>query len=298
MILFLTVTGQTLLWGCFAIASSVILTIIVLRRSLRHRTDAPSLSGEQQIAQRNKYHRVNPFRWTSDLLKAGLACSLLLVLLAFNYTRYELPVPAIELPELEPIIEMNIPITTTPPPPPPPPPPPVIEPVESEEILEDEPEFVSQDIAADEPVEVSPPAALVPPPTPTPPAPPPVPVVEDPFVIVERMPLFPGCEGDSYAENRKCSDRELLQFIMKRVRYPKLAREVGVEGTAVVRFVVERDGQITNIELLRDPGAGTGAEAIRVVKTMQEQSGIWTPGKQRGVPVRVMYNLPVRFKMK
>lgn len=85
----------------------------------------------------------------------------------------------------------------------------------------------------------------------------------------------------------------MLQFIYSNIKYPSIARENGVEGMVVVKFVVEKDGSITLPEVIRDIGAGCGQEALRVVSMMPK----WEPGKQRGRAVRVQFNLPVKFKL-
>ncbi|MGB3548634.1 MAG: energy transducer TonB [Saprospiraceae bacterium] len=89
----------------------------------------------------------------------------------------------------------------------------------------------------------------------------------------------------------------MLEYIYKNIKYPAIARENGVEGTAVVTFVVEKDGTVSDARVVRDPGAQTGDEALRVVKLMNTEKIKWTPGKQRGRPVRVQFNLPVKFKL-
>lgn len=78
---------------------------------------------------------------------------------------------------------------------------------------------------------------------------------------------------------------------------PGSGRENGIEGTAYIAFVVEKDGSISDPKILRAPGGGLGEEALRVVKLMNEMNLNWKPGQQRNVPVRVMFNLPVRFKL-
>lgn len=114
------------------------------------------------------------------------------------------------------------------------------------------------------------------------------------FKVVEDNPAFPGCEGISdKAEKKRCADEKMLQFIYSNIKYPAIARENGVEGMAVIKFVVEKDGSITSPEIARDIGAGCGAEALRVVQMMPK----WEPGKQRGRAVRVQFNLPVKFKL-
>ena len=89
----------------------------------------------------------------------------------------------------------------------------------------------------------------------------------------------------------------MLEFIYKNIKYPTIARENGVEGVCVIRFVVEKDGTISEPEILRNIGAGCGEEALRVVKKMNTLPQKWTPGKQRNSPVKVRFNLPVRFKL-
>jgi protein TonB len=119
------------------------------------------------------------------------------------------------------------------------------------------------------------------------PAPPPVVEVEvegkpeEVFKVVEQKPEFPDGEA------------AMLKFIYDNIKYPSIARENGVEGMVVVSFVVEKDGSISDARIARDIGAGCGQEAVRVVNMMPK----WNPGKQRGRPVRVQFNLPVKFKL-
>ncbi len=114
------------------------------------------------------------------------------------------------------------------------------------------------------------------------------------FKVVDEMPLFPGCEEVTEIGKRNlCSQKKLLTFIYENVKYPKEAREAGIEGMAVVRFVVEKDGSIADAEIVRSIGSGCDEEVLRVVYLMPN----WTPGKQEGKPVRVQFNLPVRFKL-
>ncbi len=102
------------------------------------------------------------------------------------------------------------------------------------------------------------------------------------FTVVEQDPEFPG------------GMEALLKYLAQNIKYPPLARDNGITGKVFVTFVVERDGSIANVKLLRDIGGGCGAEAIRVVKSMPK----WNPGKQRGKAVRVQFNLPVNFTLK
>jgi protein TonB len=111
---------------------------------------------------------------------------------------------------------------------------------------------------------------------------------------VEEMPVFGDCVALPLSERRQCSDAALLSYIYKHIRYPGAARENGIEGTVYVQFVVEKDGSASQVKILRDIGGGCGREVERVVAEMPKWS---VPGKQRGRPVRVQFNLPVKFKL-
>lgn len=119
------------------------------------------------------------------------------------------------------------------------------------------------------------------------------------FKVVEEMPRFPGCENpDSTIEaKQRCSDRRLLEFVNQNIEYPFEAREKGSEGTVVISFVVEKDGSLSQITILRNVEGGCGDEAVRVVNLMNVAGLRWVPGKKDGKPVRVQFNLPVKFKL-
>lgn len=101
------------------------------------------------------------------------------------------------------------------------------------------------------------------------------------FEVVEQMPMFPG------------GPTALLQYLSSNVKYPVVAQENGVQGRVVVSFVVERDGSITDVRVVRSVDPSLDKEAQRVVRSMPR----WTPGKQNGSAVRVKYNVPVSFKL-
>lgn len=96
---------------------------------------------------------------------------------------------------------------------------------------------------------------------------------------------------------KSCSDRKMLEFIYNNLRYPAEAKANKAEGTAVITFAVEKDGSMKDIRIARDLTFGCGEEALRVVNLMASQGVRWTPGLQNGVPVRVQFNIPVRFKL-
>lgn len=101
-------------------------------------------------------------------------------------------------------------------------------------------------------------------------------------VLVENDPSFPGGMEAMY------------KFLAENIKYPQEAKDNNITGRVYVSFVVELDGSITNPRLLRDIGGGCGQEAIRVVKLMPR----WNPGKEKGQPVRVQFNLPISFSLR
>lgn len=133
----------------------------------------------------------------------------------------------------------------------------------------------------------------------TPPPPPPPPLAEEEiFKIVERMPLFPGCSTSlTYDDRKQCAGEKFYEFIYSNIKYPAIAKDNGVEGMVVISFVVERDGTLSGIRILRNPGAGLGDEALRIVESMNTSGIRWAPGQQRGRAVRVQVNYPIRFRI-
>ena len=121
--------------------------------------------------------------------------------------------------------------------------------------------------------------------------------IKEIFKVVEEMPRFPGCEHMPAAERKACADKSMLEYIYQNVVYPKEAEKNKTEGTAVVQFVIEKDGSLSDVKVVRDPGDGIGAAAADVVNKMIKDDIRWMPGKQRGTPVRVMFNLPVKFRL-
>ncbi|MBN8680496.1 MAG: TonB family protein [Chitinophagales bacterium] len=104
---------------------------------------------------------------------------------------------------------------------------------------------------------------------------------DDYFTYVEEMPQYPGGEA------------ELLKFLKDKQIYPQLAKENGIQGMVVLSFIVEKDGSLSNFQVLRDIGGGCGQEALRMVRAMPK----WIPGKQKGQVIRVKYTLRVSFRL-
>ena len=101
------------------------------------------------------------------------------------------------------------------------------------------------------------------------------------YQIVEEMPKFPGGED------------ALMDYVSKNVVYPKEAQEKGISGRVFVGFIVEKDGSVSDVKVLRGIGGGCDEEAVRVISGLPK----WKPGKQEGKPVRVSYQMPINFKL-
>ena len=99
--------------------------------------------------------------------------------------------------------------------------------------------------------------------------------------MVEQKPSFPG------------GDAAMMKWLGENISYPAAASEEGVEGRVTVQFIVEKDGSVSNVQVVRGKHPALDAEAVRVVKKMPK----WTPGRNNGQPVRVTYNLPVTFRL-
>lgn len=141
----------------------------------------------------------------------------------------------------------------------------------------------------------APPALQPPPPPPPPPAPPAVQKPEKPasgkatktggnkdvYMQVEQMPEFPG------------GNEAMAKYIGESVKYPEEAKKKGIQGICYVTFIIEKDGTVSTTKIIRGIGGGCDEESIRVVKNMPK----WAPGKDKGKPVRVQFNMPISFKL-
>jgi periplasmic protein TonB len=126
------------------------------------------------------------------------------------------------------------------------------------------------------------PKAVAPPPPPPPPEPKKEePKVETVFTIVEQMPQY------------AAGEKAMFKYLSENIKYPAVARENGIEGTVYLGFIVDPEGNITNVTIKRGVSGGCSEEAVRVVSGMPK----WTPGKQQGRAVKVNFTLPVKFKL-
>ena len=204
----------------------------------------------------------------------GFVLVLSLCYVALEWTEHE--VVKYEVTDMDFLIEEEIDIQqtsqeTTPPPPPPP-----VQEVEVLNVVEDDVETETIEINTEDekdveviiqaPVEVKDEDE-----------------VEDVvFVVVETMPEFPG------------GQQALFKYLSENVKYPVIAQENGIQGRVICQFVVNKDGKIVDVEVVRSGGdPSLDKEAIRVIKSMPP----WKPGKQRGKAVRVKYTVPVNFRL-
>ena len=104
---------------------------------------------------------------------------------------------------------------------------------------------------------------------------------EEVFMVVEEAPEFPG------------GTQECMKWLGKNIVYPQISAEQGIQGRVTVSFVVNKDGSIVDATILRGVDPYLDKEALRVVNKMPK----WKPGKQRGKPVRVKFNLPITFRL-
>lgn len=295
--MFLSLSSGQLMLTLAGIALSLVGIIILFRyRLIQSKIDT---SHQSSVAsERNKYPQANYFKLRSLFLKVGMITSLGLVILAFSWTSGAALISGniesdIYLEEIE-----MIPRTKTPPKPEPPKPRKVEEVPEEDFPEEDTIEFVDDQIEdpdfisfyeAKQEVE----------PAPMPEAPPVVEVEEETEILIfaEEMPNLKSCaDQGNKAERWACSQLEMLKYVNSQIRYPPLARENGIQGTVVVSFVINENGALDDITLVRDLEGGCGMEVMRIMDKMNKKLK-WNPGRQRGKAVKVKVNLPVKFKL-
>ena len=211
----------------------------------------------------------------STFVLIGLVVTLFVIWRVFEYKSYDKQVvdnlqAAVEVIEEE-MVEITKQEQPKPQPPAPKPQVTQIEIVDNEEEIEDEIEIdaeVSQDEVIEEyfaPAEIEEEEI----------------VEAEIFKVVEVMPEFPGGAA------------KMMEYIQKNMKYPMMARESDIQGRVFVNFVVEPDGSISNVTVMRGIGGGCDEEALRVVNSMPK----WKPGKQRGSAVRCSFTVPIIFKL-
>lgn len=113
-----------------------------------------------------------------------------------------------------------------------------------------------------------------------------------PFAVIEDVPIFPGCEQVAKEERRACFEQKIQEHVKKNFKYPEIALEMGIQGKVHVQFIINVDGNITNIKT-RGPDRLLENEAERIIATLPKM----TAGKQRGRSVKVPFSIPVTFKL-
>lgn len=209
-------------------------------------------------------------KFTGLFFNIGLSISLGVVLFAFEFKTYQdhlIKVISAVPSEMEILPEIPITVHT---PPPPPKDQPILKEVDDEVIIETNLENIIDieiaDIPVIEDINI------------------PIPKIEKSDEIFEIVETAPTPEGGMEQWNA---------YLRKNLKYPSQAKRMGIEGTVYISFVVNSDGSIQDVKLLRGIGAGCDEEALRVVQNAPK----WNPGKQRGRAVRVQMSLPIRFKL-
>ena len=197
-------------------------------------------------------------------LQSGLIASLFIIIILVRINLYSEPPtpPPIEIQEE--VVMEDIEITKQIETPPPPPRPPVPVEVPNDQIIEDDVVDLDLDFDLDGPMDLPPP----PPPADD--------DEEDFFIVVEQMPEPIGG----------------IAAVQKLVKYPEMARRAGIEGRVTIQFVVSETGEIENPVVMRGIGGGCDEAALEAVKKAK-----FTPGMQRGRPVRVQFSLPIYFRL-
>ena len=204
----------------------------------------------------------------------GLVLVLSICYVAFEWTEKE--VTKYEVTDTDFFFEEEIDIQQTTQETPPPPPPPAVQEVEVLNVVEDDVEVETIEINTEDDKDVE---VVIAPPVEAP-------VEEEEeeviFMVVETMPEFPG------------GQQALFKYLGENVKYPVIAQENGIQGRVICQFVVNRDGSIVDVVVVRSSGEPSlDKEAVRVINSMPK----WKPGKQRGKPVRVKYTVPVNFRL-
>ena len=204
----------------------------------------------------------------------GLVLVLSICYVAFEWTEKE--VTKYEVSDTDFFFEEEIDIQQTTQETPPPPPPPAVQEVEVLNVVEDDVEVEEIEINTEDDKDVE---VVIAPPVEAP-------VEEEEeeviFMVVETMPEFPG------------GQQVLFKYLGENVKYPVIAQENGIQGRVICQFVVNKDGSIVDVVVVRSSGEPSlDKEALRVINSMPK----WKPGKQRGKPVRVKYTVPVNFRL-
>ncbi len=222
---------------------------------------------ESKSAFVKKYPEADMEHQRGIFLRFGFICALGFALFAFTWTTYDNKESSLGPLVVDEEIIVEPPQTKQEKPPPPPPPPPKLDIVKDEEKVEDDPIIKEMDVDEDTEIEI-------------------LEIEEDVideneiFMIVEDPPAFPG------------GPNALQQYLLK-APYPPIASENDIEGTVWVYFVVDKDGSVINVKVARGVDQTLDRAALKHVKAMPK----WNPGKQRGKPVKVSFNVRLVYTL-
>lgn len=239
-----------------------------------------------------KNPNVDPKRNSKLYFQIGLVAVMLLTYIGIELKSAD-PVVVVEKLELtDNFVDDEETIITLPPvqklPPPPPPAPEVIQVVEDKIILEDK-KIETTEIDEKKPVVVVKASEVGEPGDDYSDIP-----DELPFAVIEDIPLFPGCETVHKSKRLDCFNEKMAAHIKKYFTYPQRAQEDNIQGRVSVQFMIDKQGNVTDIKM-RGPQGGEllEKEAERIISKLPK----FTPGKQRGKPVKVKYGLPINFRL-
>ena len=237
--------------------------------------------------QTKKNPKVEIGRNSSLYFAMGLSVMLFFSWQLLEYKTYDKEEIAIDIVDMEQEFEEEIPVINVNTPPPPPPPVAIQESIqvvddvaEVEETLIESTETNQEDEIAEPIISVEDVAVED--------------VDEDvevPFSIIEEVPVFPGCEKGTKSQKKACFQLKMEEHVAKNFRYPEAALDLGIQGKVFVLFVIDKDGYVSSIRS-RGPDKILEKEAERIIKLLPKM----IPGKQRGVPVKVPYSVPIVFR--
>lgn len=220
---------------------------------------------------KNSKADLDKWRWVFLLIGYYLSLTLVIVILNSTTTNASFgnSLGDLDMAELdEEDIEITRPEELKPPPPPEPPPeaPEEIEIKENEEELENEAEVADSETDQEEMIEIEEEEFL------------------EPFISVEQMPMLGDCEDED------CTQVAIMKFIARNFKYPEIAKANGVEGRVILEFVVEKDGKVGRVKILRGLDKYVDKAAIEVIESLPP----FTPGRQIGKAVPVKYTVPIK----
>jgi len=122
------------------------------------------------------------------------------------------------------------------------------------------------------------------------------------FTIVEEEPYFLDTDCQMLStrqEQKKCGEQKLMYYISRNILYPDSLKAKNIQGIVFISFVIETNGEMSSIKIMRDPSPNgeLGILVLQLMNQMIEEKKLWEPGKLKGAPTAVRFNLPVRFKI-